>query len=130
MDNKVCFMCRESKNLSDFSRDASRKDGHAARCKPCDVKVHTKYYFKYKDLEWYKKKQINSARRSALKNPDKAIARYKVKNAIRDGVLEKPNICALCSNSNTKLNAHHKDYSKPLEVIWLCIPCHRKIHNG
>ena len=27
-----------------------------------------------------------------------------------------------------KIVAHHEDYAKPLEVTWLCKPCHRLRH--
>lgn len=27
------------------------------------------------------------------------------------------------------VNFHHENYDKPLEVIWLCRPCHLKLHN-
>jgi len=26
------------------------------------------------------------------------------------------------------IQAHHPDYSKPLEVIYLCVYCHHKLH--
>jgi hypothetical protein len=25
--------------------------------------------------------------------------------------------------------AHHEDYDKPLEVVWLCQPCHKQRHK-
>lgn len=27
------------------------------------------------------------------------------------------------------VQCHHKDYSKPLDVIWLCLKHHRELHN-
>lgn len=52
-----------------------------------------------------------------LKFPERIKARHKVSNAIRDGKLFKT-ACAVCGN--IKVEGHHEDYSKPLEVIWLC----------
>lgn len=36
--------------------------------------------------------------------------------------------CEICSNP--KSHAHHEDYSKPLEVKWLCAKHHQLIHTG
>ncbi len=56
-------------------------------------------------------------------------ATSKVNNAINKGLLIKPNKCNKCSNPNgRRIEGHHMDYNKPLEVIWLCHPCHRKLH--
>jgi len=38
-----------------------------------------------------------------------------------------PQPCAVCSHPNTA--AHHPDYSKPLDVVWLCAVCHAKHHQ-
>jgi len=35
--------------------------------------------------------------------------------------------CEVCGSM--KADAHHDDYSKPLEVRWLCRSHHRKLHN-
>lgn len=56
----------------------------------------------------------------------------KVRNAIKYGVLVRPDICERCgkdpgkaSDGRSKIHAHHHDYDKPLDVEWLCAKCHR-----
>jgi hypothetical protein len=49
-------------------------------------------------------------------------------NAVRDGHLLKPGFCQGCGN-DSKLHGHHEDYSRPLDVIWLCSACHRSLHS-
>jgi hypothetical protein len=43
-----------------------------------------------------------------------------VTTAIRNGELIKHNECFRCGLETDKLEAHHNDYNKPLEVEWLC----------
>lgn len=50
-------------------------------------------------------------------------ARLTVRNAARRGDLVKPNECSQCG-ANGRIEAHHRDYSQPLTVEWLCRPCH------
>jgi|SRR5215469_2603730 len=56
-------------------------------------------------------------------------ARAIVKRAVANGKLVKPLDCQGCGASNKRLDAHHKDYSKPLEVEWLCRRCHSDRHQ-
>lgn len=35
--------------------------------------------------------------------------------------------CVRCGSSESQM--HHEDYSKPLEVTWLCRPCHLQVHG-
>lgn len=35
-----------------------------------------------------------------------------------------------CKQDFRALNAHHKDYRYPLEVVWLCSVCHGRTHRG
>ena len=50
------------------------------------------------------------------------------RKAEKDGVLIRPESCERCSGRGMRLVKHHKDYSKPLKVNWLCYPCHKIEH--
>jgi hypothetical protein len=54
-------------------------------------------------------------------------ARYLLNKAVKEGRIIKPSTCSDCSKSGVIIDGHHEDYSKPLEVIWLCKKCHAKI---
>ena len=62
-------------------------------------------------------------------------AQHMVEKALRKGILNNPGICSECSSENTfkdgrtGIQAHHDDYNKPLEVRWLCQPCHHEWHK-
>jgi transposase-like protein len=60
------------------------------------------------------------------REPEKFKARQAVRNAIKAGVLVKMP-CEACGHEPTE--AHHSDYSRPLEVTWLCTKCHRAAHK-
>jgi len=62
------------------------------------------------------------------KNPKKYAAKNAVNNAVRDGKLTKPDTCSECG-AGGRIHGHHDDYSKPLEVRWLCPACHKAHHN-
>jgi hypothetical protein len=55
------------------------------------------------------------------------LAHTKVYKAVRDGALQRPDTCDLCGGSKPRIEAHHRDYSKPLEVDWVCTPCHNAL---
>jgi hypothetical protein len=60
------------------------------------------------------------------RNPEAYKAHCALSNAVRDGkVKRKP--CEVCA-STTGIHAHHKDYARPLEVVWLCARCHHRLH--
>lgn len=55
-------------------------------------------------------------------------ARVKIGNLVKAGKLTPATGCFFCGKDG-KLHAHHYDYSKPLDVFWLCPPCHGKLHT-
>lgn len=60
------------------------------------------------------------------RNRDKRRAQSALRNAVRVGrIIRMP--CEKCGNS--KSEAHHEDYGKPLEVNWLCRRCHGLKHR-
>lgn len=44
---------------------------------------------------------------------------------MRGGLIPQP--CEKCDSENVE--KHHEDYDKPLDVKWLCRPCHLDLHQ-
>lgn len=80
-----------------------------------------------KEIRAIKTKLQSRKYRANLANEHKERARIAVSSAIRDGSLNAAP-CEICGEIKTE--AHHEDYAKPLEVRWLCKPCHAKDHRG
>ena len=49
--------------------------------------------------------------------------------AVRRGELARATCCERCSVTGKQLEGHHPDYSRPLEVLWLCRRCHKAVHR-
>ena len=48
--------------------------------------------------------------------------------AVKLGMLKRAKICEKCMKE-CKPHGHHIDYTKPLEVVWLCHSCHKLEHS-
>ncbi len=55
--------------------------------------------------------------------------KWTVRKAVLDGTIQKPDCCSRCDRTDQRICGHHPDYSKPLEVEWLCSSCHVKLHH-
>lgn len=66
----------------------------------------------------------NEKRKTVFK--DKNYARLQVHYAIKKGVLAKLP-CIICGSGRSE--AHHDDYSKPLDVLWFCRLHHEARHH-
>lgn len=89
--------------------------------------------FKDKDKRYYLKhrKEIIAKRRQKYKeSAHKIRAREAVKIALYNGLIMRSKICELCGEGEEKLEAHHYDYSKQIDIIWLCKRCHRRVDFG
>lgn len=152
---KVCSKCNVEKEKTEFWKRNNRKSGVNSECLECCKVRRTKKYkenneeFKEKRKEYYHKNrdklcksQIDSQKGNVRyrkyqnkyliekrKSGDKKfIARQILKLAVKAKMIIKPLNCCKC-NCEDKLEGHHSDYDKPLDVMWVCIPCHRKIHK-
>jgi len=74
-----------------------------------------------------RKRGVEYSRRYWELNKLKCRARYLVRKALRNRVLRKEP-CRVCGESEAE--AHHEDYDKPLDVVWLCKEHHKDLHAG
>lgn len=70
---------------------------------------------------------IRAARTSRPETPEQRKAHLKVQNAIKRGRLVKQP-CERCGTIKN-VQAHHEDYTKPLDVMWLCAKHHKERHR-
>ena len=95
-----------------------------------DPKVRLRHK-RYQSTEAGKASVSKSREKWLSENPEKRAAHVIFGNALRGGKVSKPDICTSCGKKATgrKMQAHHHDYTKPLDVIWLCSMCHSKEHR-
>lgn len=81
---------------------------------------------KDKQKEYYKAWYAKNGRK---RNRQQMAAHNLVGYAVETGRLIKPTHCPTCGRID-RIEAHHEDYLKPLEVMWFCNRCHRNKHKG
>ena len=112
-----------------------------AHCKECKLISVKKYKEKHKEsyMEKARKYQIKHSKEHkrngknliyvakwVKKNPEKQKAHKIIARVIKAGRIKKQP-CQVCGN--IKVDGHHPDYSKPLEVMWLCHSHHMELHR-
>lgn len=136
---KECNKCHERKALGEFYKQKrGSRDGLMHACKECfKARVRENYQAAGGRPDYEKKREKRPARKAAkvgyqddyrAKNPEKYRARNAVSNALRDGRLFRQP-CKVCGTT-VRVQAHHHDYSKPLDVEWLCFQHHREDEHG
>ena len=134
---KICFKCNLQKPLTDFYRHSAMADGRVGKCKECNKKDVLEHRLKnIEKIRSYDRErgklparkktanEISTAWRKADKRRTKC--HNAVTRAIRSGVIVRQ---PCCKCSSLKSLAHHEDYDKPLDVVWLCQPCHKQRHK-
>ncbi len=119
--SKNCKRCGELKELQEFYRHPQMPDGHLNFCKECK-RVEARAN-REKKAEYYR--EYDRKRGFRNYDPVKTKARQAVKVALGQGRLTKKP----CHCGSTAVEAHHPDYSKPLDVVWMCRPHHAEVHR-
>lgn len=90
---------------------------------PVDIKK-SRYCRKCHNLYmriWRKTHPLNSEQKR------KDICRSYAYVYLKRGKIKRPTLCQDCGIMLVE-QMHHKDYSEPLKIIWLCKNCHKKRH--
>ena len=123
IERKVCRKCNVEKPIDNFYLCKHKHySWHTAYCKGCYSERNAtperrKYNNNWKRDNGYGKTGLPRIKRNA---------KQRVLMAIKRGVLTRGS-CEVCG-TNEDIHGHHDDYSKPLEVRWLCGEHHREFH--
>lgn len=131
-----CSKCEKWLTENYFYKDNRTPNKLKNQCKIC----HVKGTISTRNADNARKINREFMRRARKSNPDKykvrdaqasktrpknekTKARELLNHAVKSGKIIKPTNCSCCGKIR-KVTGHHPDYSKPLEVIWLCYECH------
>lgn len=154
---KRCLCCLSVKPIAEFSGDRSRSDGLARRCRQCDSDRHKERRLENGDLmrlrarrrysvnpeqkrqaaaayrrtDRGKRLNVLAVKRYQARHTEKTAAHIEVRKALASGVLHKPERCELAhlGDCGVRLELHHDDYSRPLDVRALCTQHHNATHH-
>lgn len=148
-----CCTCRRWLDENNFAVDTTHITGRGRSCRVChsayarehyrknrdkvlkrvkerytsDPSVHLEYLKKWRKTRSGKDSHYRDTLEQRRKFPEKHAAHLAVQRALYSGKLIKE-ACSICG-TNDSIHAHHEDYAKPLEVIWLCRRHHQDKHK-
>lgn len=119
---KECVKARSRKNrLDNIERVTAYEKSRATDPKRVEARRA------YQQTEVGKAAGTKAKQKYIELNPKKRSVHITTGNAIRDGKLMKGS-CEVCL-TNENIVAHHCDYDKPLDVMWLCAQHHSDWHD-
>jgi hypothetical protein len=132
---KTCFKCNRELPYSEFYRHEMMADGHLGKCKDCTRDDVTEHRIKnIGRIREYDRRRSKEPHRAELRDrvgrkwrqahPARARAHRRLRYAVMTGAVVRAEACQRCGGTPQRIEAHHWDYSKPLDVEWLCKPCH------
>ena len=145
---KECFACKKLKPFNEFYAHPQMADKLCGKCKDCcKAAIMANIERRRMDPKWvskerercrnkiakaraegrYKKNSSKGAqKRWRDQNRNKVSAHLKARRYFPRTVAT---LCQRCGVVPKILHRHHPDYSKPLEILWLCPACHGLAHR-
>lgn len=138
---KRCIKCLCVKDILSFYKNKAYPGGRQNKCAQCALEYATGQRLKHRDkirararaTEARPDKKAEKRQRLAAwaaEFPERRKAQIALSNALQSGKVTRWPVCAVPDCSNTKPEAHHPDYSRPLDVVWLCKSHHKCAHLG
>lgn len=129
-NDKSCKECRKEKvrkyralNIEKV-REYDRARGQTEARKQKNKEYQS--YMKSQEPDRWRKMRYKTTQKNKRNNHDKYIANSRLSYAVRSGKIKR-GPCSVCGAH--KIEGHHPDYTKPLEVIWLCDYHHKEEHK-
>ncbi len=137
---KRCTVCKEVRQLTCFHYNHRMTDGRLNQCRSCvcerakvqrladidAIRKRDRARAKLRDMGRLAAQCKRRQRKDPLRKP-KRNARLRVARAIAKGRLVKQR-CRVCGAKRAV--AHHPDYGRPLDVVWLCAVHHSAVHRS
>jgi len=97
------------------------------RIRKYKMRIRTEYQRRWRHENHHK--ALNASNKWRAAHRDVLRVQSMLRAAVRKGVVDRLDHCEICGLV-CSTQGHHRDYSKPLEVVWLCPSCHRKAHRA
>ena len=131
---KRCCHCKEWLPKSQFWSNRSFPDGLSHLCRDCATEAIHKYQHTPKGKKSRKRyiqspKGLVAQHRADKKRSSswKRHAQQVFQAAVRRGEIIRSPVCQQCGIW-CATHGHHRDYTRPLDVVWLCRECHDAEH--
>lgn len=122
----LCLSCRRGSDKR--WRERRKVGGRPVKSTKMPREYHVAYnaaYYQQPEVKQRRAAQTRLRRADPGETP-KMMARQAVRRALESGqLLRQPCFCG-----RTRVDAHHDDYSRPLDVKWLCRTHHNELHHA
>lgn len=139
---EACNICGErprTKNQGTCSQCRWEKHGAKAKVqlKTPEARQRIRHWKRTRSIsDASKEREIRRSKRYANRYPEREKAKRKLNWEITMGRMVRPETCTVCGKSDRRrdgrslIQAHHDDYSLPLDVKWFRIQCHTNHHRA
>lgn len=150
MKHKKCTKCHaEYPETPEFFYNRKDRDGFSSWCRKCNRAAaaivrkdnpeaererrrrrdaaHPERHIRWQKAHPEKMREYHD--RWEASHPEAVRAHRKARQALDTGKLTHPKSCERCGKAGL-LHKHHPDYSKPMEVMFVCPKCHKSLHGG